>query len=447
MQASFGLVPNFFRTGSVAPGLIDDLWDFAKSAYIANPLPSLFKERLFVYLSRFCQVRYCIVRHVGFLIGQGRPSGDAAAPTHSIEDVIKLLRRPTDPDDEELQAAWQRLESLSLDEFPEPGTQAEEDIFFAANLLFLEPLRAGQARKALIAAIGAERFEFLLALLAFIQTAHYWTVTHPDLVFEEDMNQLLREQEVLADCLLNDPEADRCHLSARLFEELAQLRQEKDDRKALREALAAEAEARREQQVLIDELNHRVKNTLAVVQSIVAQTLGGAGISTSVRDAVDGRLQVFARAHDLLTENNWDGADLEDVVRQATAVFAGSKQDARLVFTGPQVKLTPKQAVAFSMVTTELATNAIKFGALSNAVGSVEVSWDVKERDSGKSIEFCWRELDGPPVEAPSKKGFGTRLIESGISHDLEGRSSVDFEPAGLVCCLTTPVDEGQSAL
>jgi hypothetical protein len=94
VEARFGLMPNFFCTATAAPGLIDELWTFAKSAYLDSPLPSLFKERLFVYLSRFCAVRYCVVRHVGFLIGEGRPAGDVSVLPETIEQVTALLTRP-----------------------------------------------------------------------------------------------------------------------------------------------------------------------------------------------------------------------------------------------------------------------------------------------------------------------------------------------------------------
>ena len=90
----FGVLPNFFCSADAAPGLVEELWKFAKSAYLDSPLPSLFKERLFVHLSRFCEIRYCIVRHVGFLIGQGRPAGDADADLETVEQVIEMLRRP-----------------------------------------------------------------------------------------------------------------------------------------------------------------------------------------------------------------------------------------------------------------------------------------------------------------------------------------------------------------
>src|SRR6516162_11301326 len=91
VEARFGVMPNFFCSASAAPGVIDELWTFAKSAYLDSPLPSLFKERLFVHLSRFCPVRYCIVRHVGFLIGAGRPAGVAAAPPETVKQVVALL--------------------------------------------------------------------------------------------------------------------------------------------------------------------------------------------------------------------------------------------------------------------------------------------------------------------------------------------------------------------
>jgi hypothetical protein len=90
----FGILPNFLRSGSAAPELIQKLWSFVKSGYLDNPIPALFKERLFVILSRLCPIRYCVVRHVGFLLGHGRPAGDAYASTHSIIDVIRLLKQP-----------------------------------------------------------------------------------------------------------------------------------------------------------------------------------------------------------------------------------------------------------------------------------------------------------------------------------------------------------------
>ena len=110
VRERFGVLPNFFCTAPSAPGLIEKMWSFAKSGYLDNPLPSLFKERLFVHLSRFCGTRYCIVRHVGFLIGEGRPAGDASVLPHTVEQVLTLLKRPV-PDAEKLERALNQLET------------------------------------------------------------------------------------------------------------------------------------------------------------------------------------------------------------------------------------------------------------------------------------------------------------------------------------------------
>jgi len=125
VRSRFGILPNFFRTAASAPGLIEELWGFAKSAYLDSPLPSLFKERLFVHLSRFCGIRYCIVRHVGFLVGQGRPAGDGSVRPESIEQVIALLRRPV-PDAAQLDNSLALLGRMaSAVAIPEPEAEPE----------------------------------------------------------------------------------------------------------------------------------------------------------------------------------------------------------------------------------------------------------------------------------------------------------------------------------
>ena len=128
VSGRFGVMPNFFCSASAAPGLIEELWAFAKSAFLDNPLPSLFKERLFVHLSRFCEVRYCIIRHVGFLIGKGWPAGDPKAGPQTIHQVITLLQRPL-PDAKVLAEVFDRLESHEQPmDIPVAGTQAEHDL-------------------------------------------------------------------------------------------------------------------------------------------------------------------------------------------------------------------------------------------------------------------------------------------------------------------------------
>jgi PAS domain S-box-containing protein len=219
-----GVLPNFFCSTADAPEVVQHLWAFAKSGYLDNPLPSLFKERLFVHLSRFCPVRYCIVRHTGFLLGRGRPAGDASAVPNTIPQVVALLRRQGRLDGAGLGTALARLEALTRPCLPEPESQIEEDVFAAATEVFLDPQRAEASRRALRIALGAHDLELLTAYLAFIRTAHYWTLTHPELAPEEDVEAMLRDHEELAQLLMNDPEAAHGDISARLLAELRELR-------------------------------------------------------------------------------------------------------------------------------------------------------------------------------------------------------------------------------
>jgi hypothetical protein len=139
VRSRLGVLPNFFCSAASAPGLIEELWGFAKSAYLGSPLPSLFKERLFVQLSRFCDVRYCVVRHVGFLVGEGRPAGDPSVRPESIAQVIALLSRPV-PDGKRLGDSLSLLERVgSPVEIPEPEAELEGALFDALTILFVRP--------------------------------------------------------------------------------------------------------------------------------------------------------------------------------------------------------------------------------------------------------------------------------------------------------------------
>jgi PAS domain S-box-containing protein len=223
VSGCFGVMPNFFCSAAAAPGLIEELWAFAKSAYIDSPLPSLFKERLFVHLSRFCEVRYCIIRHVGFLIGEGRPAGDPKARPETIEQVVTLLQRSL-PDASALAGALARLESHEEPrEIPAPGTQAEFDLFDALTVMFLEPLRWGRAREAVQRAVGNNAFEVLTAFLAFVRTAHYWTETHPELAIDPDMLSVLAKHDGLVRLLLDPSEAKGAKAGEALRQTLAEL--------------------------------------------------------------------------------------------------------------------------------------------------------------------------------------------------------------------------------
>jgi hypothetical protein len=171
VAARFGLVPNFFRSAPDAPFVVHELWRFAKAAYLDAPIPTLFKERLFVYLSRFCEVRYCITRHCGFLLGLGRAAGDPDAQAMTITQVIRLLQRPV-PNDKCFSEALARFDAVAeLIDWPSAETSNDDDLFTLAIVLFLQPARAKGAKRALRNALGGEKFELLVGLLTFIRSA------------------------------------------------------------------------------------------------------------------------------------------------------------------------------------------------------------------------------------------------------------------------------------
>jgi PAS domain S-box-containing protein len=190
--------------------------------------------------------------------------------------------------------------------------------------------------------------------------------------------------------------------------------------------------AEQHRELLIRELNHRVKNTLATVQSIAAQTLSS-GCEAAVRDAFAARLLSLAGAHDLLTRGNWEGSGLAEVARQALGPHMG---EGRIALSGPDLRLSPKAAVALGMAFHELATNAAKYGALSVPQGRVALDWRV----DGEALDLHWTERGGPPVAAPTHRGFGTRLLERGLPHELHGRLRMDFRPEGLACTIAAPL-------
>ncbi|MEK0085082.1 PAS domain-containing protein [Benzoatithermus flavus] len=195
------------------------------------------------------------------------------------------------------------------------------------------------------------------------------------------------------------------------------------------------AEAR--QQLLLRELSHRVKNTLAVVQSIAARSLGGQRTLTEAREAFMKRLQALASAHDLLTAGHWRGASLRAVLRSELEPYG-----KRVRATGPDLTLAPEAAQTFALVLHELATNAAKYGALNAPEGRLEVVWELlRPAGDGQeaTLRLLWQERDGPPVREPLHHGFGHTLIEQGLRYELGGEVRTEFRPEGLVCELTVP--------
>jgi two-component sensor histidine kinase len=198
----------------------------------------------------------------------------------------------------------------------------------------------------------------------------------------------------------------------------------------------------KQQKALLDEINHRVKNTLGTVQSIARLSRASSMDVEQYAVAFEGRLLALSEAYNLLTENNWVGASLQAVVKRTLAPFAGSD---RLDLSGPAVMLAPKTALAMSAVIQELSTNAAKYGAFSAPSGKLSVSWRLD--DSGL-VHLTWTETEGPLVNQPARRGFGTRMITSIFGTGAGWSVNLDFDPAGLRCSMRFhPQDEDRTTV
>lgn len=195
--------------------------------------------------------------------------------------------------------------------------------------------------------------------------------------------------------------------------------------------------AQEHQRLLINELNHRVKNTLSIIQAIAQQSLKDETIAPHVRQAFEGRLTALSAAHSLLTNQNWEAASLGQLVADAVSAVRG--HDERVTVSGPDLMLQPKTAVSLAMAIHELATNAVKYGSLSVPEGRVSVTWETAD---GR-LRLAWQEADGPHVVAPTRRGFGTRMIERALATELGGQVVIEFAETGICCRLDAPLPGG----
>jgi PAS domain S-box-containing protein len=193
------------------------------------------------------------------------------------------------------------------------------------------------------------------------------------------------------------------------------------------------------QRLLIAELDHRVKNTLATVQAIALQTLTATTDPAAFAESFNGRLQALACAHTLLTRSGWRGAELRALVREQLALGAG--EDARIVCAGPSVVLEPQTALHVGLVLHELGTNACKYGSLSVPQGHLDVRWRVQRAGVARELQLNWVESGGPTVRAPARQGFGTLLIRRSLKHGLGGEAGLSFAPSGLTCAIRLPLE------
>ena len=205
-----------------------------------------------------------------------------------------------------------------------------------------------------------------------------------------------------------------------------------------KQAENAQANHQSQLRLLINELNHRVKNTLATVQSMAAQTLRNEPDPVVAFEKFEARLMGLSRVHDILTRESWHGAELHEVTERALRPF--DEAGTRFSVEGPPVRLQPGGALTMALVLHELATNALKYGALSNPDGRVDLTWTYDP--AARQLEGKWIETGGPLVSEPTRKGFGSRLIERSLRGELKGAAVMDYRPEGLHCTLSARLPE-----
>lgn len=198
--------------------------------------------------------------------------------------------------------------------------------------------------------------------------------------------------------------------------------------------ITARKAAEAHQQLLINELSHRAKNLLAIIQSIAQQSFKGDNVASDSLNRFEGRLGALSAAHGILTKERWEAVPLRRLI--CDTYTAVRSDDERLTLDGPDLDLPPKVAVSLAMAIHELATNALKYGSLSREQGEVEISWST---DDGR-LRLRWEERGGPPVKVPPRRGFGSRMIERGLAAELGGKVAIRFEPGGVVCDVDAPL-------
>ncbi|WP_454713947.1 sensor histidine kinase [Caulobacter segnis] len=204
-------------------------------------------------------------------------------------------------------------------------------------------------------------------------------------------------------------------------------------------------DARHHGTFLLQELDHRVKNTLAIVQSISRQTLRSTPTPEAFAETFENRILALSQAHELLTRRAWGRADLHEILDKALAPFRADATD-RFDIIGPALTFSAETSVSVHMTLHELAVNAAKHGALSTAEGRVVIRWTVDEAATPPMLTLTWREVDGPAVAGkPEHKGFGVQMIERGLSRDLGGKANLDFTPQGVVYTLRAPLSQRMS--
>ena len=208
----------------------------------------------------------------------------------------------------------------------------------------------------------------------------------------------------------------------------------------LRDELAAREQAEARARNLADEMKHRVKNLLTLAGSVASQTFKDADVPDAVITAYAARLAAMSRAQDLLTAESHDSADLRELVNDALGPYRPGEDWAPFEVDGSDVRIGARAATALSMALHELATNAVKYGSLSVPAGRVGLRWRPEDSSGTRMLRLEWREHGGPTVTAPTRRGFGSRLIERALAYDLGGKAEIAFDPQGIICTISAKI-------
>jgi two-component sensor histidine kinase len=321
-----------------------------------------------------------------------------------------------------------------------PETSYDEDLLTSATVLFLQPARAKRAKRALRTALGGEKFELLIGFLTFIRSVHYWTLMHPELALEDDVKELLREHEELAKLLLEDPEAGRCEMGARLFEELVSLR-ELNEREELEKAKRALEESGRQKDLLIKEVDHRTMNSLQIVSSLLRMHANTAGAAADQFLAAAARVAAIAAVHRQLHISNDVGTValdryLVDLCREITAASSSSDRAWTLAVDADPHIIPTDLAVPLGLIINELVTNAIKHSQPSSGGGRVQIV----HRTAADSFSITVSdEGNGPPPHADAQTaGIGARMVEA-FARQVDGAIKKGRNPDGYFVTVTVP--------
>jgi len=361
-----------------------------------------------------------------------------------VTQVIRLLQRPV-PNEECAGAALARLEALAEPiDWPAPETSHDDDLLTSATVLFLQPARAGRAKRALRLALGGEKFELLIGFLTFIRSAHYWTLMHPELELEEDVKALLREHEEIARVLSEDSEAGRCEMGTRLFEELESLR-DLNERKELETAKRALEESGRQKDLLMKEVEHRTKNSLQIVSGLLYLQAKTAGPAASEFHNAAARVAAIAAIHEQL--HKYDYVDtvvldryLIDLCQAISTATSGSDRVWSLLVKADPLVISTDMAVPLGLIVNELVTNAIQHSRPMGEGGSVHIV--LRSRRDNFSISVS-DPGDGPAAAEASElgtrhAGLGTRIVDT-LARQLNARVKKGRISAGYSVTVTVP--------